>query len=122
LRTATLLFLTGISLCDVCSCYGILRAQRTRVGWSWQMSQNPYPGAFGNANAGGMGPAVCKAFLRKACAPHSAMETAVNIFTFTRNPPLPGQKWPTPFPLRHAKQDVAMFLLSRGKYAYIGYG
>jgi hypothetical protein len=31
LRPATLLLLTGISLCDVCSCYGILRAQRTRV-------------------------------------------------------------------------------------------
>ena len=32
LRPAALLFWTGISLCDVCSCYGILRAQRTRVG------------------------------------------------------------------------------------------
>jgi hypothetical protein len=25
--------LTGISLCDVCSCHEILRAQRTRIGW-----------------------------------------------------------------------------------------
>eukprot|EP01049_Picozoa_sp_SAG25_P004628 SAG25_NODE_295_length_10249_cov_5.144926_12_plen_111_part_00 len=32
LRPATLLCLTDISLCDVCSCYGRLRAQRTRVG------------------------------------------------------------------------------------------
>jgi hypothetical protein len=48
------LFLTGIYLCDVCSCYGILRAQRTRVtndrsellnmdGW---MSQEVYHAAF----------------------------------------------------------------------------
>ena len=72
-------------------------------GWSWQMSRNDYPGSFGNANAGGMKPAVCKAFLRNACKPKSSMETAVNIFTFTRNPPLPGQKWPTPFPLKHAE-------------------
>jgi|EP01044_Picomonas_judraskeda_P025702 hypothetical protein len=90
-------------------------------GWSWQMSQNPYPGAFGNANPGGMKPAVCSAFLRKACAPKSSMTTAVNIFTFTRNP-VPGAKYPTPFPLKNAEQDVAMFLLARGEYAFIGYG
>eukprot|EP01047_Picozoa_sp_COSAG01_P065571 COSAG01_NODE_8882_length_2627_cov_1.594541_1_plen_568_part_00 len=34
LRPATLVFLTGISLCDVCSCDGMLRAQRTRAGHS----------------------------------------------------------------------------------------
>lgn len=72
-------------------------------GWSWQMSQNPYPGACGNANPGGMKPAVCSAFLRKACAPKSSMHTAVNIFTFTRNP-VPGAKYPAPFPLKNAEQ------------------
>jgi len=69
----------------------------------------------------GMKSAVCSAFLRKACAPKSTMTTAVNIFTFTRNP-VPGAKYPTPFPLQHAEQDVAMFLLARGEYAFIGYG
>eukprot|EP01049_Picozoa_sp_SAG25_P016066 SAG25_NODE_3517_length_1053_cov_1.832285_1_plen_140_part_01 len=32
--------LSGISLCDVCSCHEILRAQRTRVGEFWR---RPWP-------------------------------------------------------------------------------
>ena len=44
------------------------------------------PGAFGNANPGGMKPAVCNSFLSSACAANSAMSKSVNIFTFTRNP------------------------------------
>ena len=90
-------------------------------GWSWQMSKNPYPGSFGNANPDGMSPAVCTKFLRSACAKGSSMTTAVNIFTFTRNK-VPGAKYPAPFPLRNAEQDVAMFLLARGAYAFLGYG
>ena len=103
------------------TCQAVSAKLAEMKGWSWQMSQNPYPGAFGNANPGGMKPAVCSGFLRKACAPKSSMTTAVNIFTFTRNP-VPGAKYPSPFPLKNAQQDVAMFLLARGKYAYIGYG
>eukprot|EP01049_Picozoa_sp_SAG25_P011535 SAG25_NODE_1425_length_3058_cov_6.484623_4_plen_99_part_00 len=53
LRPATLLFLTRISLCDVCSCYGILRAQRTRVGdygaFIWIAAQNTHAGDDGSA-------------------------------------------------------------------------
>ena len=99
------------------------------------------PGAFGNANPGGMKPAVCNSFLSSACAANSAMTTSVNIFTFTRNPSagkcetdrcilspvdllracrLPETiSDPTPFPLENAEQDVAMFQLSRGPYAYL---
>lgn len=94
-------------------------------GWSWQMSRGVYPASGGmnaqNKNAGGMSPAVCTSFLRRACTKGSSMTKAVNIFTFTRNP-VPGAKYPTPFPLMHAEQDVAMFLLARGEYAFIGYG
>ena len=101
------------------TCKAVSAKLAAMKGWSWQMSAYPYPGKFGNGNPGGMTPGVCSAFLRKACAPKSSMTTALNIFTFTRNK---GKPWPKPFPLQHAAQDVAMFLLARGEYAYLGYG
>ena len=88
-----------------------------------------------------MKPAVCNSFLSSACAANSAMSKSVNIFTFTRNPSagkcetdrcilspvdllracrLPETiSDPTPFPLENAEQDVSMFLLARGPYAYL---
>jgi hypothetical protein len=47
LRSATLLSLTGISLCDVCSCYGMLRAQRTRVAAAAARALAARPGRLG---------------------------------------------------------------------------
>jgi hypothetical protein len=51
LRPATLLFLTGISICDVCSCDGILRAQRTRVGHSRRQRTGLYAPGYRCAQA-----------------------------------------------------------------------
>ena len=101
------------------TCKAVSAKLASMKGWSWQMCEGAYPGSFGNGNISS--PAACSSFLRKSCAKKSSMQTAVNIFTFTRNH-VAGAKYPTPFPLRHVDQDVAMFLLARGAYAYIGYG
>jgi hypothetical protein len=64
-RPATLLFSTGISLCDVCSGYGILRAQRTWVGWPAE-ARPPPPQLHAGARPGGTFHDV-KASLEWAC-------------------------------------------------------
>lgn len=84
-------------------------------GWSWGLSNSAYPGNYGNGDPR----PNCAEFLRSACTEDSEVLNNVSIFQFSRQPHNP---WPLPLPLPFPTQDVVMFLLSRGQYAYIGYG
>ena len=58
----------------------------------------------------------CAPFLRAHCGPASPSQTGPMLLQFTRiNHTHP---WPLPFP----EQDLAMFLLVRGDYGWLGYG
>jgi hypothetical protein len=55
------------------------------------------------------------AYMRAACRANATVQQQPLLFEFTR------KKFHDPFPLPFVKQDVAMFLLVRGLYAWIGY-
>lgn len=58
----------------------------------------------------------CAAWLRSACSPESELPKLAMLFGFTRI------THHQPFPLPAFEQDLATFLLSRGDYAWLGYG
>ena len=53
--------------------------------------------------------------MRAACRANATVQQRPLLFEFTR------KTFHDPFPLPFVKQDVAMFLLVRGLYAWIGY-
>ena len=57
----------------------------------------------------------CAADLRRACAANSTWHDGALLFEFTR------ATFAKPFPLPYVQQDVAMFLLARGPYAWLGH-
>ena len=57
----------------------------------------------------------CAATLRMACAANSTWRDGALLFEFTR------ATFRDPFPLPFVQQDVAMFLLVRGPYAWLGH-
>lgn len=57
----------------------------------------------------------CAAYMRKACMANSTVQQLPLLFEFTR------KAFHDPFPLPFPLEDVAMFLLVRGPYAWIGY-
>ena len=59
--------------------------------------------------------ATCAQDLRRHCAINSSFHEGALLFEFTR------KKFSDPFPLPFVAQDVAMFLLVRGPYAWIGH-
>ena len=59
--------------------------------------------------------AACAPKLRGLCRPNAFPQSGTYLQQFTAARGHAG--WPTPFPL----QDLAMFLLARGEYSYLGY-
>lgn len=62
------------------------------------------------------GQCTCKSYLETNCGPGSGSQNGTLFYGFSRNTHT--SAWPLPSP----EQDLAMFLLSRGPYAYFGYG
>ena len=59
---------------------------------------------------------TCQAYLEAECGPSSGSQNGTLFYGFSRSEH--SKPWPLPTP----EQDIAMFLLSRGPYAYFGYG
>jgi len=62
------------------------------------------------------GQCTCQSYLEKNCGPASPSQNGTLFYGFSRV--THHQAWPLPSP----EQDLAAFLLSRGPYAYFGYG
>jgi len=58
----------------------------------------------------------CQAYLEAECGPAAGSQNGTLFYGFSRSEH--SKPWPLPTP----EQDIAMFLLSRGPYAYFGYG
>ena len=62
------------------------------------------------------GQCSCAAYLEKNCGPNSPSQNGTLFYGYSRI------AHSTPFPLPSPDQDLAAFLLTRGPYAYFGYG
>merc|ERR1712232_993822 len=87
--------------------------------WEWFLFNGGQQCANGWACDGGA-EKTCASFLRKNCGEHSTTQNGTLFFGFTRVSHHVG--WNDDGSLPHPKEDIAAFLLTRGPYAYIGYG
>ena len=62
------------------------------------------------------GQCTCQSFLEAQCAPGAGAQEGTLFYGYSRS--VHTQPWPLPTP----DQDLAMFLLARGPYAFFGYG
>jgi hypothetical protein len=60
------------------------------------------------------GQCTCQSFLEAQCAPDAGAQTGTLFYGYSRS------AHTTPFPLPTPDQDLAMFLLARGPYAFFG--
>ena len=60
------------------------------------------------------GKCTCQSFLEAQCAPDAGAQTGTLFYGYSRS------AHTTPFPLPTPDQDLAIFLLSRGPYAFFG--
>ena len=62
------------------------------------------------------GQCTCQSYLEAECGPTSGAQNGTLFYGFSR------EQHSKPFPLPSPDQDLAAFLLSRGEYAFFGYG
>ena len=62
------------------------------------------------------GQCTCQSYLQAECGPHSGAQNGTLFYGYSRS--THQKPWPLPTP----DSDLAMFLLSRGDYAFFGYG
>ena len=62
------------------------------------------------------GACTCNSFLEAQCSPTAGAQNGTLFYGFSRS------KHSTPFPPSTPDQDLAIFLLARGPYAFFGYG
>ena len=87
-----------------------------RGGYSWQMMASSKE--FGRNRTGLSGArSSCTPFLRQACAPDAPIRRAPLFYEWTGTT---SHHQKPAFPFRAAEQDIAMFLLVRGEWSWLG--